>query len=209
MGKPAEKNDLMVSDSDLLEAGVDTLPAVLDENKEGINFESAIDRSDFGDSGTLRGVVLNWVADQRYDEAIRELNKHLKEKSEYPEYHERVERFVKHGVDLIYAIKAKRSFPGIHALTRAKQQELRDKFKEHFEELIYSLKKIEKIKTDLRIQDARSTIYVIKTLWYSILAIVVLMFIIDINDGLAKSAVVVFFDMTRVIADLFLGLFGL
>ncbi|MEN0059571.1 MAG: hypothetical protein AAGB31_12100, partial [Bdellovibrio sp.] len=112
----------------------------------------------------------------------------------YPNFQSKITRYINHSVDLIYAIKAKRSFPGIHSLTRAKQQELREKFKEHLRELQYVLKMVEKIHEDLRIQDARSTIYVVKALWLAVLGIIVLAFWLEIVHGLAKTSIVVFDD---------------
>lgn len=156
--------------------------------------DTGIDGSDLGQPDSLRYKVLTMVLDERYDSAIQELREFIEQPTEYPDFKEKVIRFVNHSVDLIYAIKAKRSFPGISSLTRAKQQELREKFKEHLRELQFSIKKIEKNQIDLRVADARSTIYVIRAAWYSILAISALGFFLDISNGLAKTSIVVVDD---------------
>jgi ElaB/YqjD/DUF883 family membrane-anchored ribosome-binding protein len=93
-----------------------------------------------------------------------------------------------HCVDLIHAIKAKRNFPGLSSLTRAKQQELREKFRDHFKELKSTLKKIEKVTTDLRIQDARTTIYVVKASWYSIATIFFVALTLELIRGTGWTA---------------------
>src|SRR5437868_3536587 len=144
-----------------------------DRNKEETKLfsDTGIETTDLGKPDSLRHRVLRLVLDERYDTAIQELKDFLAEPTEYPDFKERVGRFVSHSMDLIYAIKAKRSFPGISSLTRAKQQELREKFKEHLRELQYSIKKIEKNQTDLRVHDVRSTIYVVRAIWYSVVAI--------------------------------------
>jgi hypothetical protein len=192
-------------------------PALKDPNSaaaknapaEGQLFELAVERTDLGTPDSLRYNILTWVLDERYDKAIEELKDFLEKPSEYPNFKGKITRFIFHSIDLIYAIKAKRSFPGIGSLTRAKQQELREKFKEHFRELQYVLKIVEKIHTDLRIQDVRSTIYVVKALWIAGLSIIVLAFWLDIVHGLAKTSLLVFDDIFGKFANWLAMLVGL
>lgn len=158
---------------------------------EGAFFDVGIENSDLGKPDSLRYTILTRVLNEDYDSALEELNSFLEEPSEYPNFKSKITRFVHHSIDLIYAIKAKRSFPGINSLTRAKQQELREKFKGHFKELQYVLKLIEKIQGDLRIHDVRSTIYVVKALWLAILGIIITAFWMEIVHGLAKTSVIV------------------
>lgn len=177
-------------------------PALKDQNAvstevhrdENTSFDAGIDRSDLGNPDSLRYAILTWVLEERYDRAIEELKEYIEKPSEYPNFKEKITRFINHSVDLIYAIRAKRSFPGINSLTRAKQQELREKFREHFRELQYVLKVVEKIQADLRIQDARSTIYVVRALWIAAISIIGLAFWLDVTGGLAKTIYLVFDD---------------
>ncbi|WP_413942650.1 hypothetical protein [Bdellovibrio sp. HCB-162] len=164
-------------------------------------FDVGFDRTELGKPDSLRFNILTWVLDERYDKAIEELKGFLEKPSEYPNFQSKITRYIHHGVDLIYAIKAKRSFPGINSLTRAKQQELREKFKEHFKELQYILKIVEKIHSDLRIQDVRSTIYVVRALWFAALGIVILAFWLDVFHGLAKTSYLVFDDIFGQVAN--------
>nr|BFD59734.1 hypothetical protein CKG001_18410 [Bdellovibrio sp. CKG001] len=164
------------------------------KKEEGAFFDMSVDKADLGRPDSLRYNILTWVLDERYDKAIDELKDFLEKPSEYPNFKSKITRFINHSIDLIYAIKAKRSFPGINSLTRAKQQELREKFKEHFRELQYVLKVVEKIQSDLRVQDVRSTIYVVKAAWFASLAVIILAFWLDIVNGLAKTSVLVFDD---------------
>ncbi|WP_413561467.1 hypothetical protein [Bdellovibrio sp. HCB209] len=169
----------------------------------------SVDRSDLGKPETLRNKILTWVLAERYDRAIEELKDFLDAPSDYPDFKGKVTRYIHHGIDLIYAIKAKRGFPGINSLTRAKQQELREKFKEHFKELQYILKTIEKVQTDLRIADARSTIYVVRALCAASLGIIILAFWLDIVHGLAQTSVIVFDDAFGRLANWLVELVGL
>lgn len=158
-------------------------------------FDVGVDKSDLGRPDSFRYRILTWVLDERYDQALDELRSFLDEPSDYPNFKEKVTRFIHHSTDLIYAIKAKRSFPGINSLTRAKQQELREKFKEHFRELQYILKTVEKIQGDLRIQDVRSTIYVVRATWFAIVGILLMAFWLEVFHGLGKTTFVVMDDV--------------
>lgn len=157
-------------------------------------FDAGVDRTDLGKPGSFRYSILTSVLNESYDKAIEDLKDFLERPSDYPNFKSKITRFINHAVDLIYAIKAKRSFPGINSLTRAKQQELREKFKGHLRELQYVLRIIEKIQGDLRVEDVRSTIYVVKALWISGFSIILMAFWMDIFHGLAKTSVIVFDD---------------
>ncbi len=172
--------------------------AVLKINSKGKKSEETqlfnlkADATDMGRADSLRYNVLSWVLDEQYDKAINEIKDLLERPSPYPDFHARVTRYANHSVDLIFAIKAKRNFPGISSLTRAKQQELREKFKEHFKELQYILMRVEKVEADLRISDTRSTIYVVRALWLAGIGIIFLAFLLEIVRGLAQTGFVVF-----------------
>ncbi len=158
-------------------------------------FELGMEKTDFGRPDSLRYKVLTLVLQETYDRAIAELRDFGKSESEYPNFKQKVERYVAHSIDLVFAIKAKRNFPGIISLTRAKQQELMEKFKEHYKELQFILRKIEKVEADLRIEDARSTIYVIRALWLAVLCMGIVWFINEIVQGIALTGTVVVEDL--------------
>lgn len=181
------------------------LPAVQETQNENTGFEISLEFKDLGDPNSLRYSILTSVLAGKYDFAIQELKNFIEADSVYPNFHERIHRFVNHSTDLIFAIKTKRNFPGMNSLTRAKQQELFEKFKHHFYELQYMLKKIEKIQKDLKMEDVRSTIYVVRTTWYAIAAITVLAVILEFFGGLAQTLWVVVDDFTT---DLIVWLFS-
>jgi hypothetical protein len=171
--------------------------------------DTGIDGTDLGRPDSLRYTVLRMVLDERYDSAIEELREFLNADSEYPDFKTRIGRFINHSIDLIYAIKAKRSFPGISSLTRAKQQELREKFKEHLKELQQCIKIIEKNQTDLRVTDARSTIYVVRAGWYSLASLALLGFYLEITQGFARTTLIVFEETLSMGADWLVALLKL
>lgn len=164
------------------------------EKSENLSF---FDIKDLGTPDSLRYTILTDVLNERYDHAIEELRGYVERESDYPNFKDKIQRYVNHSIDLTYAIKTKKNFPGINSLTRAKQQELHEKFKEHFKELLIILKKMEQINQDLRIQDVRSTIYVVKALWIAGFAIVCWAFFLDIFNGMAKESIIVFDDYSN------------
>ncbi len=157
-------------------------------------FAMSVDSVEMGRSDSLRFLVLRWVLEEKYDQAIAELRGVLEGPSVYPTFQPKVERFVHHSIDLIYAIKTKRNFPGINSLTRSKQYELREKYKEHFRELQNVLKTIEKIERNLKVQDTRSIVYVVKAAWIAGFLILLTAFGAEFFRGLARTGVIVFED---------------
>ena len=172
-------------------------------------FNLKTDATDLGRADSLRYNILTWVLDEQYDRAINEIKDLLERPSQYPDFHARVTRYANHSVDLIFAIKAKRNFPGISSLTRAKQQELREKFKEHFKELQYILMRVEKVEADLRISDTRSTIYVVRALWFAGIGIILLAFLLEIVRGLAQTGFAVFDESITTGINWFFNLIGM
>lgn len=182
---------------------------VAQTQQESKIFEMSREPMDFGKADSLRYNILSWVLDEKYDRAIQELRNFIDHDSEFPNFKEKVERLALHAIDLVYAIKAKRNFPGLSSLTRAKQQELREKFKFHFKELQEVMKRIEKIQVDLRIEDARSTIYIIRALLLAGAALLLLSFIIDIVNGLAATSTVVAEDLLDQVVELIFSQLGM
>lgn len=157
---------------------------------QGLQF----DRKDMGKADTLRYNVSTYVVEEQYDRAIHEMKEFLKKDSEFPRFKEKSERYVNHAIDLVNAIRAKRKFPGAAYLTMAKQQELNEKFREHFHELQQVLKRIEKTHIDLKLEDIRSTVWVIRSVSYAIGAIVFVAFLMEASNGLGMTTVLVVDD---------------
>lgn len=189
--------------------GQDLVVNPISKKDEQQLFNLKAETTDLGRMDSLRFKVLSWVLNEDYDKSVSELKEFLAQPSEYPEFKERVERYIHHSIDLIFAIKAKRNFPGINSLTRAKQQELREKFKEHFKELQQILMRVEKVETDLRISDVRSTIYVVRALWIAAISIIFLAFSLEILRGLAITSFIVFDDYITSMSNWLFGLIGL
>lgn len=181
------------------------MSAALDSSRQTRQLD--LDISDLGRPNSLRYNVLTSVINEEYERALKMLKDFINGDSEYPDFKDRNERYVSHAIDLIFAIRTKRNFTGINALTRTKQQELRDKFKEHFKELKVILRKIENCLEELRLNDARTTKILIKSLWSSVFVLFVSAVIIDFYQGLAQTAMVVFDDAAERALNWFISLF--
>ena len=136
---------------------------------------------------SLPHVVLRAVVQGNYDHARSEIDRYISMKSDLPEFSYRTEKYVDHCKDLVVAIKAKRNFPGLASLNMSKQQELLDHVIRHFEELKTFLKKIEQVYRDTKLEDIRSTVIVVKTCSYVVLAIFGVGLALDLVSGMGQS----------------------
>lgn len=150
---------------------------------------------DLGRADGLRHAILTLVSDGEYPRAISRLKDFQESKYEYPKFKARAGRYVSYAIDLINGIKAKRSFPGVQTLARAKQQELFDRATDHFNDLRATLQKIELIHREVRAEDARSTVWVVKAMLYGCLAILIVAFMREVSRGVLPSVGVVADDL--------------
>lgn len=127
--------------------------------------------------------VLNAVASGAYDAAVELLKEFLETPSPYPQLRSRIERFINHSIDLVYAIRAKKNFSGMASLTRSKQQEISDKSNEHYADLQLTLAKIKRTITRLRNEDLKSTLWIVRAVVWGMGAIILMAFIREIVDG--------------------------
>lgn len=165
----------------------DEAPGSYVSESETLFKDHGVAKENMGRSDTLKFGILSYVINEDYEKALTLLERFLEQDSPYPDLRGKIERFVSHSIDLVRAIKTKRNFPGISSLTRAKQQELREKFREHLKELEYALNKIEKVQTDLRIHDARSTIWIVRAIFYSLLVGFLIMVYTHLVGGTGQS----------------------
>jgi len=154
-----------------------------------------------GRADTLRYNVLVFVVEENYDRAAQELKNFLEIDSAYPNFRKRIERYINHAVDLVNAIKAKRRFPGVHSLTMAKQQEIVDRFHDHFNELQAILKRVERIEQEMKLDDVRSTVWVVRALVNAAFAVALCAFVIEGARGLMSNAALVTDDIMATATD--------
>jgi hypothetical protein len=140
-------------------------------------------RKDLGRMDSLRTSILQLVVNENYERAVDEMVAYVDLKTSYPNFQERVRRLVQHCSELIQAVKTKRNFPGLSALSLAKQQEIHEKVLEHFEELKQHLRQIEKVEREHKLDDVRSTVWVIRAVAQATVLIFVVALLLDIKSG--------------------------
>ncbi len=152
-----------------------------------------------------RSLILSNVAGENYEKALEELELYSKSQQDYPQFYARSQRYLDYAATLIQAIKAKRSFPGMQHLSMSKQQELYDRAMSHFEDLKATLRKVEKIESEVRLDDVRSTVWVVKASMYCLFAVLVLGFLLELSRGVLPAASIVvddtFGQLTNAIFD--------
>ena len=154
---------------------------------------------DNGDRDSIRSIILSNVAAENYPLAITEIKRFAESKDEYPQFRVRSERYLSYACDLVNAIRAKRSFPGLQHLSMSKQQDLYDRAMSHFEDLKVTLKKVEQIEKEVVLDDVRSTVWVVKAIIFCVFAIFALGFFIELSRGVLPSA--------NIVADDYFGQF--
>lgn len=154
----------------------------------------------------LKRNVLHYVSDSQYEEAIQLLQKFASIKSEYPNYKVKTERFIRHSIDLVHAIRSKKNFPGYNMLTRSKQQEVGDKITDHFNELQNTLSKINLVLLQLKKEDLRSTMWVFRAVVYSTWFLLIVALVLEITGGLYRVGYSVFEDSANKALDWFFSL---
>lgn len=162
-----------------------------------------------GSEDLVRNVILGHITEERYDIAIDALNNYLLSKPEYPEFKERSERYIRYSIELIHAIRTKRSFPGWNALNMSKQKELFEKALMHFEDLKLTLGKVDVIEREVRIEDVRSTVWVVQAFVYCVGALLFFAVLRELTGGVIPSANVVVESTSSEVVDFIFDRFKL
>jgi hypothetical protein len=139
--------------------------------------------------------ILKLVTQEDYPKAAEHLKSFLELRPEYPQFKQRSERYISYAIDLVNGIKAKRNLAGVKQLASAKQQELYDKALAHFDDLRKTLKKVERIEHEVKLEDMRSTIWVVRAFGYCMLAILIFFFLLEVSQGVLEGANVVADDI--------------
>ncbi|MCB0394774.1 MAG: hypothetical protein KDD25_09450, partial [Bdellovibrionales bacterium] len=153
----------------------------------------------------LGQTILMLVSQNNFDLAIKELEGLKKTHSKLPILYKKSGRYIDHCVELVSAIKMKKSFPNLRLLPVSKQEEMRDRVIYHFEDLKRSLKQIEKLEASIRLSDSRSTLWVIRSFAISVFAVVAWAIAIEAYRSMGKPSQVLMEDLTK----LFFEVFGL
>ncbi|MCB9026808.1 MAG: hypothetical protein H6625_10855 [Bdellovibrionaceae bacterium] len=169
--------------------------------------QESLEKRKTGRAHSLRHTILLHIVEGDYDKAKEVLRNYIALQKEYPTFEKRSKRYLDHCFDTIQAIKTKRDFPGKHALPLSKQQELMEKVIQHFEELKLYLNRVEITQKDVKLDDLRSTVWVIKAIAYSSFIIVFVYFLRSAAINMMQSFDYVVNDYTNSFINWLFNLF--
>lgn len=180
--------------------------ALLEKEKAFIlqrTIQSRLAKQSLGKIDSLRHTILKSVVIGDYDGAERDLTRFIALKAHYPSFQIRTVQHFQHTSELLNAIRAKRNFPGLASMTVARQQEMLDNVSGHFDDLKSTLKHIERVAKDCALEDLRSTAWALRTVCYTIIAVVGVAFLMDFNHSLGQPMVAVYDSMTNSLWKMF------
>jgi hypothetical protein len=172
-------------------------------------FQKKLESAEGGRGDSVAHSILKYVVDENYEVALKEIEAYCRSRPEYPMYFERVERLMNHCMDLIRAIQSKRSFQGLQSLSMAKKQEIIEKVLNHFDELKHFLKRIELVEKEVRLEDIRSTVWVVRAISICAFAVLGIFLVREVFNGMAQSIDVVSGDYVDMIVNFVFDKLGL
>lgn len=159
-------------------------------------------------AGTLTHRIMMLIAYKSYGQATSELKEYIAGRSkEMAALYLGSHRYVLRIETLTKAIEKKRSMPHLEKQSAAKQQEIFELVKEYFGELRGQLKGIETVERSLMVEDVRATVWTVRAIAYSMIAILVTGFLVDVSTGTYSTVVNVVKDYIIRICDWILSLF--
>ncbi len=158
-------------------------------------------------AGTLTHRIMMLIAYKSYGQAVAELKEYIAGRSkEMAALYLGSHRYVLRIETLTKAIEKKRS-PHLEKQSATKQQEIFDLVKEYFGELRGQLKGIETVERSLMVEDVRATVWTVRAVAYSMIAILVTGFLVDVSTGTYNTVVNVLKDYIVRMCDWILGFF--
>lgn len=170
-----------------------------DATIELLEKEYHVDTTDIKNSEGLTYVILDLVVNHQFERAIRELHAYAKHKSSYPTYTQLTTRIFDHAENVIQAIKTKKSLMVVPNLSASKKKELHSTIVIHFRDLKMTLQKIGKIEYQIKIQDSRSTLWVLNAIAICTFVILIVALVQEAYYSLAAPLEVIERDITQFI----------
>jgi hypothetical protein len=175
------------------------------EQKQLDDFQSRLEARVSGKHDRLESTILGYVAKDKFDFAVKELRYYQEMMKDLIPFVDRTQRVFDHCEELILAIKAKKSFPAMESLPMGKRQEMLERVQDHFDELQKLLKRVEQVENDIRVQDTRSTVWVVQAFVLCSMIIVIFAVVLEAFRTMGMPITVLYDDIQDVIFKL-LGL---
>lgn len=124
-------------------------------------------RSDFislmGSSDSLKSTVLSLAKSGSFESAKQELKFYQQQNMRTPGFEFRTKHYFAHCSELLDAIHNLKHIPNFDSLRAAQQKQIRERIMVYGHDLSSILGRIDKVTNDLKIQDIRSTMWVMRT----------------------------------------------
>jgi len=113
-------------------------------------------------SDSLKKAVIALASDGNFEAAKREVSAYQQIQNKTPGFKQRTEHYFNHVRELLDAIQNLKNFPNFDTLRAAQQKQIRERVIIYVEDLSSVLGRVDKITNDLKIQDVRSTTWVVR-----------------------------------------------
>lgn len=163
--------------------------------------EYDIEVSDNPDS--FVSAIMSYVMQGNYDRAINEMKAYQNSKKDYPQFSSKTQRHFEYAADLVNAIKTKKNFPHVAQLPANQRKEINIKIHNHFHELKAALDKVIKIEYEMRLRDARSTIWVVQAVIIAFFILAIVGFSVEASRSMHAPFNVLINDISKIFYKLF------
>lgn len=150
----------------------------------------------------FRHDILSMVSHKKYRGVLKEIDAFYKEKERtMPHFNVKAKRYFDYIKQLIEAIEEHKTIPNFDQLPAAQQKKVHEQVFTYFDELNNTLKRVEKVIHDLKVQDVRSTIWFLKTFSYCVMVILSVMAFTEAVEWIGNPLPVLFRSFEEVLMN--------
>jgi hypothetical protein len=171
------------------------------QSSEPENLESYIAKEYKNHKNTegFRHDILSMVSAKKYKTVLVEIDAFYEAKKKtMPHFELKAKRYFAYIRQLIEAIQEHKTIPHFDDLPVAQQKKIHEQVMNYFDELNNTLKRVEGVIHDLKVQDVRSTIWFLKTFSYCIFVILAVAAFAEAVNYLGNPVVVVMRSLTGI-----------
>ena len=145
---------------------------LVENEPENLQSYIAKEYADHKNTEGFRHDILTMVSGGKYRAVLAEIEAFREEKkNKMPFFEVKSSRYFRYIIQLIEAIEEHKTIPNFDQLPAGQQKKVHEQVFGYFDELNNTLKRVEKVIHDLKVQDVRSTIWVLKTFSFCVAVI--------------------------------------
>ncbi|MCB0348018.1 MAG: hypothetical protein KDD37_04245 [Bdellovibrionales bacterium] len=135
--------------------------------------------SSMSSGDNLKATVLSLAKTGSFDLAKSELKFYQQQNMSTPGFEFRTKHYFAHCMELLDAIDNLKHIPNFESLRAAQQKQIRERIMVYGQDLSSILGRIDKVTNDLKIQDIRSTMWVLRTATFCVAGIIFMLAMIE------------------------------